>query len=29
MNADILERTQPGYRRTNFCDVIAANPLGG
>ena len=29
MNADILERTQPGYRRTNFCDLIAANPLGG
>jgi hypothetical protein len=29
MNEDILERTQPGYRRTNFCDVIAANPLGG
>jgi hypothetical protein len=27
MNADILERTQPGYRRTNFCDLIAANPL--
>ena len=29
MNADILERTQPDYRRTNFCDLIAANPLGG
>jgi hypothetical protein len=29
MNTDILERTQPGYRRTNFCDLIAANPLGG
>src|SRR3954452_22662284 len=29
MNSDILERTQPGYRRTNFCDLIAANPLGG
>lgn len=28
MNADILERTQPGYRRPNFCDLIAANPLG-
>lgn len=28
MNADILERTQPGYRRTNFCDLVAANPLG-
>jgi hypothetical protein len=25
---DILERTQPGYRRPNFCDLIAANPLG-
>jgi hypothetical protein len=23
------ERTQPGYRRPNFCDLIAANPLGG
>ena len=29
MNADILERTQPGYHRPNFCDLIAANPLGG
>ena len=29
MNTDILERTQPGYRRPNFCDLIAANPLGG
>jgi hypothetical protein len=29
MNADILERTQPGYRRPNLCDLIAANPLGG
>jgi hypothetical protein len=29
MNTDILERTQPGYRRTNFCDLIAANILGG
>lgn len=29
MNADVLERTQPGYRRPNFCDLIAANPLGG
>ena len=28
-NADILERSLPGYRRTNFCDLIAANPLGG
>src|SRR4051812_42234307 len=29
MNADVLERTLPGYRRPNFCDMIAANPLGG
>ncbi len=29
MNSDVLERTQPGYRRPNFCDMIAANPLGG
>src|SRR4051794_5065789 len=29
MNTDILERTQPGYRRTNLCDLIAVNPLGG
>ena len=29
MNTDVLERTQPGYRRPNFCDLIAANPLGG
>jgi hypothetical protein len=29
MNADILERTQPSYRQPNFCDLIAANPLGG
>ena len=29
MNTDILERTLPGYRRPNFCDMIAANPLGG
>ena len=28
MNTDILEKTQPGYRRPNFCDLIAANPLG-
>ena len=27
MNTDILERTQPGYRRTNYCDLIASNPL--
>jgi hypothetical protein len=26
---DILERMQQGYRRPNFCDLIAANPLGG
>jgi hypothetical protein len=29
MNSDVLERTNPGYRRPNFCDLIAANPLGG
>ena len=29
MNSDVLERTLPGFRRTNFCDLIAANPLGG
>jgi hypothetical protein len=28
-NADLLERGLPGFRRTNFCDLIAANPLGG
>jgi hypothetical protein len=29
MNTDVLERTPPGYRRPNFCDLIAANPPGG
>jgi hypothetical protein len=29
MNSDVLERTLPGYRRPNFCDFIAANPLDG
>jgi hypothetical protein len=29
INADVLERTLPGYRRPNLCDLIAANPLGG
>lgn len=29
MNTDVLERTIEGYRRTNFCDLIAANPLSG
>jgi HD domain len=29
MNADVLERTLPGYRRPNFCELIASNPLGG
>jgi hypothetical protein len=29
MNTDVLERTVSGYRRPNFCDFIAANPLGG
>ena len=28
-NADVLERMLPGYRRPNFCDLIAANSLGG
>ena len=28
MNADVLERTLPGYRRPNMCDLIVANPLG-
>ena len=29
MNTDVLERMLPGYRRPNFCELIAANPLGG
>jgi hypothetical protein len=29
MNTDVLERKVPGYRRPNFCELIAANPLGG
>jgi hypothetical protein len=29
MNSDVLERTVAEYRRTNFCDLIDANPLGG
>jgi hypothetical protein len=29
MNSDVLERTLPGYRRPNFRDFIAANPLDG
>jgi hypothetical protein len=29
MNADVLEVTVPGFRRTNFCALIAANPLVG
>ncbi len=29
MNSDVLERTVAEYRRTSFCDLIAANPLGG
>ena len=29
MNTDVLEATVPGYRRPNFCAMIAANPLGG
>jgi hypothetical protein len=28
MNTDVLERMLPGYRRPNFCDMMAANPLG-
>ena len=28
MNTDILEKMQPDFRRPNFCDLIAANPLG-
>jgi hypothetical protein len=28
MNTDVLERMLPGYRRTNFCELIAGNPLG-
>jgi hypothetical protein len=27
MNADVLEQTLPGFRRTNFCDLIAGNPI--
>jgi hypothetical protein len=29
MNTDILEGRLPGYVRPNFCELIAANPLGG
>jgi hypothetical protein len=29
MNSDVVERTLPGYRRPNFCDLIADKPLGG
>ncbi|CAN5131906.1 HD domain-containing protein [soil metagenome] len=29
MNADVLEQTLPGFRRINFCDLIAANPIAG
>jgi HD domain len=29
MNSDVLERKLPGYSRPNFCDFIAAHPLGG
>ena len=28
-STDVLELTLPGYRRPNFCELIAANPLGG
>ena len=27
MNSDVLERTLPGYRRPNFCDLIANSPF--
>ena len=29
MVADVVERTLPGHRRPNFCEMIVANPLGG
>jgi hypothetical protein len=29
MSTDVLERTVPGYRRPNLCELIAANPLAG
>ena len=29
MNSDVLERTLAGYRRPNFCDLIASNPMAG
>ena len=29
MNSDVLERTVPGDHRRDFCDLIAANLLGG
>ena len=29
MNTDVLERTQPPFRRTNLCDQIADNLTGG
>jgi hypothetical protein len=27
VKADVLERTLPGYRRTNFCEAILASPF--
>jgi hypothetical protein len=27
VNADVLERTLPGYKRPNFCDLILASPF--
>jgi HD superfamily phosphodiesterase len=27
VKADVLERTLPGYRRTNFCELILASPF--
>jgi len=29
MNSEVLERTVTDYQPVNFCDLIAANPLGG
>lgn len=29
VKSDVLEKLLPGYKRPNFCDLIAANPLGG
>ena len=29
LGARMVPATLPGYRRTNFCELIAANPLEG